>query len=414
MLIEFADLLKVSVFKLGTLFMLIRRQFPDDAEVLEIDPSIYIARFAAMLHFGSKTKDVVNDAMKLVRRMKRDWLADGRRPAGICGACLVIAARMHNFHRSVQEIVNIVKMSGVTVKTRLNEFKKTSAANLSTHEFRVHYDCNDVDTPWPPCTKDPRPRKRKRSSTSSTDEKFPETPITSVVESGLKVSLEEETPEEQEKEKEIHVPKENGSDRSTVAKEGQKDQPKVGFNSSSFSSRFTSEVLSLSSSIQPPIDDASLSDLDDDDDIINMLVSPEEASLRASVWYGLNREYLLEQKDREARKSQTKPRLPKPKDPPASNVMEAVHRVAIKNISTKINKSILSQLFQTNQMEPSTVAPAAESGLPNSRYPVPTFEGEHTDMYEVEEEYEEEEDYDEENGTTSGIPNIYELVYDVL
>jgi len=35
--------------------------------------------------------------VRLVGRMSRDWLQTGRRPAVICGACLLIAARMHGF-----------------------------------------------------------------------------------------------------------------------------------------------------------------------------------------------------------------------------------------------------------------------------------------------------------------------------
>ncbi|KNE57138.1 hypothetical protein AMAG_02887 [Allomyces macrogynus ATCC 38327] len=137
LLIELADLVGTSVFKLGTLFSLFRREFPSVVQLDDSDPSMYVARFAGMLDFGNKTTDVANDAMKLVVRMKRDWISDGRRPAGICGACLLIAARMHGFHRSVKEIVHVVKMSDVTVVARLREFQKTPAAHMSATELRA-------------------------------------------------------------------------------------------------------------------------------------------------------------------------------------------------------------------------------------------------------------------------------------
>lgn len=51
-----------------------------------VDPAIYIERYAHKLEFGEKTMDVCKTATRLVSRMKRDWLAQGRRPSGICGA----------------------------------------------------------------------------------------------------------------------------------------------------------------------------------------------------------------------------------------------------------------------------------------------------------------------------------------
>lgn len=81
-----------------------------------MDPSHYISRFAALLEFGDETPKVAADAVRLVARMDRDWMRSGRRPAGICGACLLLAARMNNFRRSVQEIVQVVKIADTTLK----------------------------------------------------------------------------------------------------------------------------------------------------------------------------------------------------------------------------------------------------------------------------------------------------------
>lgn len=68
--------------------------------------------------------------------MDRDWLARGRRPSGICGAALLLAARMNNFRRSIAEIVQVVKIADTTVRKRLEEFKKTGSATLSVGDFR--------------------------------------------------------------------------------------------------------------------------------------------------------------------------------------------------------------------------------------------------------------------------------------
>ena len=50
------------------------------------DPCLYIQRFAHRLEFGDKTHDVAKTALRLVSRMKRDWMVQGRRPSGLCGA----------------------------------------------------------------------------------------------------------------------------------------------------------------------------------------------------------------------------------------------------------------------------------------------------------------------------------------
>jgi transcription factor IIIB subunit 2 len=60
-----------------------------------VDPSLYIHRFADRLDFGRSMHSVANTALRLVASMKRDWIQTGRRPSGICGAALYIAAHIH-------------------------------------------------------------------------------------------------------------------------------------------------------------------------------------------------------------------------------------------------------------------------------------------------------------------------------
>lgn len=43
-------------------------------------------RFAHKLEFGDKTHEVSMTALRIVQRMKRDWIHAGRRPSGLCGA----------------------------------------------------------------------------------------------------------------------------------------------------------------------------------------------------------------------------------------------------------------------------------------------------------------------------------------
>lgn len=133
MLIDFSDMLQINVFVLGSTFLKFVKALHINMPL--IDPSLYITRFAALLDFGEDTHKVASDATRLVARMKRDWLDLGRRPAGICGACLIIAARMNNYRRSMAEIVHVVKVAEATVQQRLSDFSRTDTANLTVEDF---------------------------------------------------------------------------------------------------------------------------------------------------------------------------------------------------------------------------------------------------------------------------------------
>lgn len=103
-------------------------------------PEDLIYRFAFKLEFGELASKVADTAIKLVRRMDKDWMSVGRRPSGICGACLILAARMFNFRRTVTEVVYIVKVTTATLQKRLDEFKLTATSGLTVDDF-----LNDVD-----------------------------------------------------------------------------------------------------------------------------------------------------------------------------------------------------------------------------------------------------------------------------
>lgn len=81
------------------------------------------------------TSKVAVDAIRLVERMSLDWMVMGRRPSGVCGACLILAARMNNFRRTVTEVVYVVKVTTATIQKRLDEFKLTASSALTVEEF---------------------------------------------------------------------------------------------------------------------------------------------------------------------------------------------------------------------------------------------------------------------------------------
>ncbi|KAI3614944.1 transcription factor tfiiib complex subunit brf1 [Moniliophthora roreri] len=145
MLIDFSDLLQVNVFELGHTYLQLVQTL--NLRLPLVDPSHYISRFAALLEFGDETSRVATDAVRLVQRFDRDWMTRGRRPAGICGAALLLAARMNNFRRSVEEIVQVVKIADTTLKKRLEEFKGTASAGLTVGDFRSVWLEDEMDPP---------------------------------------------------------------------------------------------------------------------------------------------------------------------------------------------------------------------------------------------------------------------------
>lgn len=85
---------------------------------MHADPCLYITRFAHHLEFGDKTHEVSMTALRMVQRMKRDWMHTGRRPSGLCGAALLVASRLHDFNRSIRDLVRIVKVCETTIRKR--------------------------------------------------------------------------------------------------------------------------------------------------------------------------------------------------------------------------------------------------------------------------------------------------------
>ncbi|KAL7418455.1 transcription factor TFIIIB subunit brf1 [Cryptotrichosporon argae] len=158
MLIDLSERLKVNVYELGATYSkLLNTLKLQSLELREVDPANYNLRFANKLQFdGQDAKVVAADASRLVKRFQADWMSSGRRPAGICGACLVIAARMNNYLRTPEEVAQVVKVSPDTIRRRLVEFAQTDAANKTVNEWRAMTDeeLSRVDeNELPPVTK---------------------------------------------------------------------------------------------------------------------------------------------------------------------------------------------------------------------------------------------------------------------
>lgn len=124
------------MFKLGRTFKSLHQTITLSADgILPVLPEDLIYRFAEKLEFGEFRDKVAEDAIRMVQRMSMDWMVQGRRPSGVCGACLILAARMNNFRRTITEVVYIVKVTTHTIQKRLDEFKVTPSSALTVEEF---------------------------------------------------------------------------------------------------------------------------------------------------------------------------------------------------------------------------------------------------------------------------------------
>jgi transcription factor IIIB 90 kDa subunit len=139
LLIDFAEKIRQNVFDLGSVYKKFVRAIGleedmEDIGLIEIEPLLY--KFAKRLEFGQATRQVANDAALILSRMDRDWMVTGRQPPALCGAAIILAARMNNFRRSVREVVYVVKAGDATVMKRLWEFRQTKAGRMTVSEFR--------------------------------------------------------------------------------------------------------------------------------------------------------------------------------------------------------------------------------------------------------------------------------------
>ena len=133
---------QINVFKLGHTYSTLVAELGlrEKQGIGEINPEGLIYRFADELELGNDKAKVAEEAVQILKRMERDWMTPGRRPAGVCGAAIILAARMNNYRRTVRELVYIAKVADVTIMQRLDEFKYTASSKLTVTEFLNHGD----------------------------------------------------------------------------------------------------------------------------------------------------------------------------------------------------------------------------------------------------------------------------------
>ncbi|KAG0026216.1 transcription factor TFIIIB subunit brf1 [Podila clonocystis] len=400
MLIDFSELLSLNVFKLGVTFLHLTKQL--NLTLPLVDPSLYISRFATMLDFGEDTQRVANDALRLVSRMDRDWIRTGRRPAGVCGACLLIAARMHHYRRSQKEIIQVVKIGESTLRKRLDEFAATPSGQLTVSDFRELWLEDAADPPAFAKSKKRsqwdldgdedeqdevnqeiirRGNKKQKIQLHGVKEGVDEEVghIETQTTSGQLVSMinpvsgpaAEQAQEESEaaKDREMEEPEEG--EEAEEEEEGEDDALEEEMDEEMTAAldnpliREEEERLDAEEAARKLIPFEPLDDVDDDE-IENVILNEEEVKIKTQVWMELNKEYLHEQEEKRARVEMEKKmgiyntkkgrkKGKKQQQPPSSSAAEAGKSILEPKLprqkSKKINYSALDtmdDLFDTD------------------------------------------------------------------
>ncbi|KAF6013651.1 hypothetical protein HII12_001633 [Brettanomyces bruxellensis] len=327
MLIDFSSRLQVSVFAVGATFLkMVKALHITDLPL--IDPSLFIQHFADKLDFGRAKLKVINDALKLARRMDDNWLYEGRRPSGIAGACILLAARMNNFHRTHSEIVAVSHVGTSTIQKRLWEFQKTYSSNLSIEKFRKN---EKVRASLPPSFIKDRTIEKKRKKAIRESEKLEDSYLEDPILSAL---LEDSDVTEEEIKYHIKVVLKrqlkkncngvNGkltnskdavkivpqidSDDEYINGEGNEDEldgamkQMIEKNKPKNLAKYLPKTEDLLKTVP---DDSDLSDVDDLE-IDNILLTDKESKLKEQIWVGNNQDYLLEQEKRRLKEESDK------------------------------------------------------------------------------------------------------------
>lgn len=300
MLIDFADALSTNVYQLGATFLALCK-VAGVTNLPLVDPSLYIARFAAKLDFEDKTQLVIKDANRLVQRMSRDWIQTGRRPSGICAASLFIAARMHGFNRLIKEIVMVVKICQNTLRSRLKEFQNTPSGNLSVADFQTIWLEQEKDPPAfnlsKPTKSDPSdekplnntPKDSQEYNTYNNDDGLDEYGSDCIDDYGTQdvdeANLLLETENILEKEQDILG--------EYYLMDSVDDDTLMGTYGTELESRRAAGML-----------EERLSDLDDDEEVNAMIdVTPEEVEFKNMVWSEENKDWLVQQEQKRLREA---------------------------------------------------------------------------------------------------------------
>ncbi|MES1909176.1 MAG: hypothetical protein MHM6MM_001964 [Cercozoa sp. M6MM] len=300
LLIDFSERLQVNLHTLGRTFLKFVRLLNLSLPV--IDPSLFIHRFASKLEFGDKAHAVAMSALRLVARMRKDWIHTGRRPSGICGACLLIAARVHGFRRSQREIVRVVRICDVTLRKRLNEFAETPASRLSFEQLAQQDSAVECD---PPAFRPDEETTPALPAASNSDDAAIAS-VRAAMHSDEFRTLERDVAEAEAKaEQEArlrqvrqlttvssrkHASEDEDEDEEDEDEDELESQDDVESRGDKERREEESAIIEI---------EGSLSDLDDDEELNGMLLSKSESQWKERMWKEINANWLRRQRQKQ-------------------------------------------------------------------------------------------------------------------
>ncbi|KAJ1995394.1 transcription factor TFIIIB subunit brf1 [Coemansia sp. RSA 1358] len=366
MLIDFSDILQVSVFKLGATFARLVNVL--NLQLPIVDPSLYISRFASMLEFGERTQQVCMDAIRLVQRMDRDWIRTGRRPAGICGACLLIAARMHNFRRTQREIIRVVKIADTTLRRRLEEFRTTPSGGLTVADFRSLWLEQSVD---PPAFTNGRIKARKAILAQQQQQQHQLVKGTLSLLRDTSVSERRDGAADSDEYKEIDDSMSESAE--SLAESAFNDAVDQAFQEEMNLYLHQDALKFISTDLAHRSFDPDVSkwtDMDDDE-VQNIMLNEDEVRLKSEIWDRENKEFMEEQeRKRQARELETNARKRRRSTKKkvvvagATPLESAQNMLAMRRLSKKINYDVLGKLLVNEEAKPK-VEPIHGSMIPS-------------------------------------------------
>lgn len=340
-------------------------------------------RFANKLEFGEKAHEVSMTAQRLVQRMMKDSIHSGRRPSGLCGAALLIAARMHEYSRTPMDIVRIVKIHESTLRKRLIEFGDTPSSLLTLDEFMAV----DLEAEQdPPAFKAARKRDRERlQKVAENSAEFTE----------LQIEIDSRLERDSKKMSTTRKRRADGSNHtstSVIGADFEGDETDVFIRESTMhvisecmeeagnsvaaddhtnnielrpdiaamcipSTKTNEEqIREAAAFVEPSSGELDLSDLDDEE-INGYIMTEHESRYKLEMWKQLNKEYLAELQEKEERlakeKEEGKPEKKRRRASkkrhigPSNTAGEAIEKMLQeKKISNKINYDILKALTE--------------------------------------------------------------------
>ncbi|XP_063367407.1 transcription factor IIIB 90 kDa subunit [Cydia amplana] len=422
LLIDISDALQICCYQLGRTYFRLSRALC--INIPPTDPCLYILRFSSQLQFEDKSHEVSMTALRLVQRMKRDSIHSGRRPSGICGAALLIAARLHNFSRTPADVVRIVKVHESTLRKRLLEFGDTPSSALTLEEFMTVDLEEEQDPPaFRAARKKDRERLQKlmeeedgekemtdlqkeidaqlekdnsRRKKAAASAATPSTPLTLLSDDGTSEDAEasrfaaEDTlnllgeiasevqpkTEASQKQEKLKLEKGLGPDLAVIGLGNRPDQPeeKDKFLKPEPKPQFGADLVADELILAPS----------DEDYVSSLIMSEEEARHKTQLWNKINAGYLRDQKVKEEMRAREKEEGKdkkkkvrgsyKKKTPcNAATAGEAIEKMlAEKRISMKINYNILKTLDHPGApMSPVREATPVPEAKPATPAPVP-------------------------------------------